>query len=159
MKKYDQGPCFDDSPTEMNRILKQYLEMGIQQPASRGCHITPQSAFITDFEQLTTANQRQCKHVLVLEKNLSRQFDHLMQEMGCPIRYPVGKSSNQRGSKCSDDPTFYLDTNRGLQGKHYRSLQPEHLSEEVVALVKELYKDDFEIYKKSARAVNAQFGS
>ena len=146
--KYIKGPCFDNSPGFVNTKLKEKLLDAIENPCSGMCHLTPQ----TDFLASHTGNWRDCNHVLLLDRDtLSQDFDILMEQTGCDIRFPPsGKQSNQKGNSqnCRNEESLYEAHNQHNMGQPWKPLGVKDLDETVLELAQTLYKHDFALYQK-----------
>lgn len=160
-RKYVEGnPCFDNTSgaTYMNEILKRDLTKALQEPCWFGCHLLPQTLFMKGFVEDPVATitrdapSRDCNHVLLLDRNLSTQFNNLMSSasVGCPIRLPeqakrVNSNSGAR-NVCSKDPDLFLNQSLHMLGKKWSPFTVADLDEDVVALARELYHEDFRLY-------------
>lgn len=96
-------------------------------PYYRDCHMIPQAAFVRGWDAATQAvipSQQVCKHVLRFE-SLTKDFNKLMETKGFPYRLTEKKSMPSLAS-CSP-------------------LKKTALYQETKDLLRELYKDDFEL--------------
>jgi hypothetical protein len=70
--------------------------------------------------------------------------------VGCPIRLPeqakrVNSNSGAR-NVCSKDPDLFLNQSLHMLGKKWSPFTVADLDEDVVALARELYHEDFRLY-------------
>jgi hypothetical protein len=170
-KVYTGGPCFNDTIEYTNFRLADILRKGLENPLGGMCHVTPQAAFLSqEVIDRAMANQtssslssrslpptasKQCNRILIMEYNLTGQFNQLMEDVQCPIRMTPSVVNKQRG-RCSDDPTMYTADNAHMQGKEFRKHLVSDLSDDVIELAKQLYKQDFQVYEYYANQVRAE---
>ena len=166
-KIFTKGPCFDDRPAEVNRLLLDTLQrVATNEPCFGSCHYLPQNKFLAKRHTLGSGLRdknneynntqddnpyKQCNRVLVMEANFSRQFNQLMEDIGCPIRAPYISQKenyfNKRRPRCPDDPTLYSNgTDHPMYNKEYRHVTQDDLSRQVLALARQVYSEDFLLY-------------
>jgi len=143
-------PC---DPESLNRRIVQLLmdfkgahSRTSPKPYSRNCHLLPQAAYIYGWDQSKNRVDRSrkfCTHVLRHER-LTADFNELMEGRGYPYRL---------GSGTPPRPPRTCTSGFG----------PDDLWPEVLALVEEIYKDDFELLgfqvrRASGRDPNRRIG-
>lgn len=165
LRIFNKGPCVDDSPAEANRILYETLQrVATNDACHQSCHYLPQSRFLAQHHTLGSGLRnkdnnghidlpndnpyKQCNRVLVLEFNLTRQINELMEDIGCPIRALAAKPrQNSRRPKCPSDASWYINgTANPMYAKEYNLVSPDDLSDEVLDLARKVYADDFALY-------------
>jgi hypothetical protein len=159
--KYVRGnPCYNNSATDMNKILRINLGRALKRPCWFACHLLPQTWFMEGFGDNDTttnnsdmkndASSRDCDHVLILDRNLSTQFNNLMDSVNCPIRFPEGSRAVNANSAsrhlCKSDPRLYFNHNLHMLGKQWTPFTVADLEDDVVALARELYNEDIHLY-------------
>jgi hypothetical protein len=104
----------------------------------------------TNSDSKNDASSRDCDHLLVLDRNLSTQFNNLMDRVKCPIRLPEDSRALNANSAsrhvCKSDPRLYFNRNLHMLGKQWTPFTVADLDEDVVALARELYNEDFRLY-------------
>lgn len=168
---YIKGPCFDDSAKEANRIINKTLHIILENdPCHQSCHYLPQAHFLADDRTLGSGLRdpnyrpglaknplKQCNRIIVLELNLTKQFNELMQDIGCPIQVPVVKRSNAHVARCSEDPDMYEGgKSNPMFNKTYHQISRDDLSPEVMELVRKVYAEDIEMYEYYANKLKEQ---
>ena len=164
-KRYIKGPCFNDTMEYTNNFLANLLRKALDS-ITCDCHIIPQSYFLaesvlrevrgSESSSTTVAGQElggnspawpQCNRVLIMEADLPTQFNHLMQDVQCPIRISVNQHKNHIHYSCKNETKFYTQSNIHLMGKPYKRITVSDLSEEVRKLANEMYADDMLVHK------------
>ena len=154
-EKYIEGPCVNSSAAHMNEILRQDLKLVLRQPCEKGCHLLPQTLFIKGSSKSRnnpTTPSRGCDHVLLLNENLSNQFDNLMERVNCPIRWGKDRTVNsvQSRSVCKNETKYYSLENQHLRGTSWTPLTVQDLDVDVLDMAKKLFADDIALYNKLA---------
>ena len=154
IRKYTKGPCFDDSAEHASKLILESLQdVQADKPCTQSCHYLPQSHFL--LHHPTTGvwtggddnPYKQCNRVLVLEMNLTRQFNNLMQEIDCPIRSSYIQARNAHKKTCEANPEMYDGgVNNTMYAKEYAHIKFRDLTQEVKTLAAKLYKDDLAMY-------------
>jgi len=79
------------------------------------------------------------------------QLNRLMEQVNCPIRLlPDHKKENANSGAarrvCQSNPNLYFNHSLYLRGKQWVPFAAGDLDADVVALARELYKEDFRLY-------------
>lgn len=154
-RKFIHGPCFNDTAAHMNDVLKKYLTLAMtRNPCVMGCHLLPQVAFMKSNPDDPNENLN-CDRPLVLEEDLPEQFNRLMEESECEIRYPTAgnekKNIRKEGTCPANSPMLYTDKNLHLMGQNRSMFTVDDLDKEVIELARTYYAEDFRLYEQLVR--------
>lgn len=155
-KIYIEGPCFNSSAAHMNEVLLRDLKKQLANPCFYMCHLMPQNEYFKGHEDLVTKHgladptkNKQCDEILLLDDQFDANFDKLMENINCPIRYNNFRPKNvKEKKKCGDDPGLYGHENAHFRGKRITVLGKGDLSPEVLELARQIYGKDMDLYER-----------
>lgn len=117
------------SAEDLNSYLREMLQTARDTPECSDCHLLPQAAYVWGWNRTSSSVDRsvqRCDHILRFEY-LQGGFDALMEAHGYPYRLSGASAVTKSPPKC------------------HNRFSAADLQADVVALVEEIFQDDFEL--------------